>query len=408
MKNISQFFNVKLNIDKRLIVVFVMTILINGITKGQTSTTNTLSSVNVVGSARVDSVLIGKDTIIAQKDIRVEGDIKVKGDAKVKGNLKIDGKIKFDNATGISYLSPAASSTAQGQYFFGKQSNTQGPLTFPMFIPCNSSTLTEGADPKFNFSGMINSFSQGPNISASMHMGMASWGSGMIEVGGVYNGLGSPGLLINYFCGRNIAMCTGANGGNVYIGNFLNASKHVEISDPLLPNNDPNNVSLEISTVNGKGIKFNTYNNALPLISISNINFNSSPFTVFGDGRTYIGVQKPLVTGPHVNAKLAVDGKILAKEIFVNIHNTVWADYVFDKNYKLMPLNEVEFYISENKHLPNVPSANDLTANDEYNLSLSDMHKIQMEKIEELYLHAIKQQKEIEALKLKIKELEGK
>ena len=100
---------------------------------------------------------------------------------------------------------------------------------------------------------------------------------------------------------------------------------------------------------------------------------------------------------------LAVDGKILAKEIYVNIHNSTWADYVFDKNYKLMPLAEVEAYVNKNKHLPNVPSGKDLTATDDYNLSISDMQKIQMEKIEELYLYIFNQQKEIEALKKELK-----
>ena len=70
-----------------------------------------------------------------------------------------------------------------------------------------------------------------------------------------------------------------------------------------------------------------------------------------------------------------------------------------------MPLNEVEIFVVKNKHLPNVPSGKDLTETDDYNLSLSDMQKIQMEKIEELYLHAIQQQKEIELLKQENKDL---
>ncbi|MBI2721063.1 MAG: hypothetical protein HYX39_02695 [Bacteroidetes bacterium] len=52
-----------------------------------------------------------------------------------------------------------------------------------------------------------------------------------------------------------------------------------------------------------------------------------------------------------------------------------------------------------------MPSAKDLTGTDDYNLNLSDMQKIQMEKIEELYLHLIKQQKDIELLKKESTEL---
>ncbi|MEI8135972.1 MAG: hypothetical protein WCH21_01460 [Bacteroidota bacterium] len=143
------------------------------------------------------------------------------------------------------------------------------------------------------------------------------------------------------------------------------------------------------------------------MFEVENTGFQTptTTFKVTGDGKTYIGIKKPLANGPHGDAMLAVDGKILAKEIYVNIHNSVWADYVFDKSYKLMPLDELETYIAKNKHLPNVPSASDLTAGDEFNLNLSEMHKLQMEKIEELYLHVINQQKEIDILKKENKEL---
>lgn len=57
---------------------------------------------------------------------------------------------------------------------------------------------------------------------------------------------------------------------------------------------------------------------------------------------------------------------------------------------------------------PNVPSAKDLTETDEYNLSIADMQKIQMEKIKEFYLYIVQQQKDIEALKQKNAELEKK
>ncbi|MEI6021872.1 MAG: hypothetical protein WCR21_12150 [Bacteroidota bacterium] len=116
-------------------------------------------------------------------------------------------------------------------------------------------------------------------------------------------------------------------------------------------------------------------------------------------GFVYIGTQVPKSTGAHIDARLSVDGKILAKSIFVNIHATNWADYVFEKDYHLMGLNELEKYVQKNKHLPNVPSGKDLTGKDDFNLDISQMQKIQMEKIEELYLYVIQQQKEIDLLK---------
>jgi hypothetical protein len=76
-------------------------------------------------------------------------------------------------------------------------------------------------------------------------------------------------------------------------------------------------------------------------------------------------------------------------------------DYVFEDSYKLMPLKELEEYITINKHLPNVQSADSVAKN---NLSIGDMQVILLEKIEELTLYTIEQQKQIEILS---KELEG-
>jgi len=74
-----------------------------------------------------------------------------------------------------------------------------------------------------------------------------------------------------------------------------------------------------------------------------------------------------------------------------------WADHVFSNDYKLRPLEEVEEYILTNKHLPEIPSANEIVK--EGGLDLAQMQAKQMEKIEELTLYLIEMKKEIEALK---------
>ncbi|HRD38866.1 MAG TPA: RICIN domain-containing protein, partial [Bacteroidia bacterium] len=75
------------------------------------------------------------------------------------------------------------------------------------------------------------------------------------------------------------------------------------------------------------------------------------------------------------------DGKVYCTEL--NVQLTPFPDYVFDKNYKLMSLENLESYIKENHHLPNVPSAKDVEAN---GANLGELTKLQMEKIEELTL----------------------
>lgn len=94
------------------------------------------------------------------------------------------------------------------------------------------------------------------------------------------------------------------------------------------------------------------------------------------------------------NPLLTVGGYILGQG-FSCIAPPNWADYVFDKNYKLTPLKEVEKYVKENHHLPEVPSAEDLQKN---GLDLSEMLNMHMKKIEELTLHMIEMEKKIESL----------
>lgn len=98
--------------------------------------------------------------------------------------------------------------------------------------------------------------------------------------------------------------------------------------------------------------------------------------------------------------KLAVNGKIRAKEIKVE---TGWSDFVFYDSYKLPTLTEVENHIKEKGHLKDIPSAKEVEIN---GIFLGDMDSKLLQKIEELTLYTIQQQKEIERLKLIEKRLE--
>lgn len=134
----------------------------------------------------------------------------------------------------------------------------------------------------------------------------------------------------------------------------------------------------------------------------------------FKNGNVGIGVENP-------TAKLHVAGKILctgeievadlnsnsinvnslnAKDIQMDMHGA--ADYVFDENYNLKSLSEVESYVNEHKHLPGMPSAAEMDAN---GVSVSKMSNLLLEKVEELTLHMIKLEKENAALKAKVESL---
>jgi hypothetical protein len=89
---------------------------------------------------------------------------------------------------------------------------------------------------------------------------------------------------------------------------------------------------------------------------------------------------------PATNYELSVDGEVIA-EGFTTMNSNSWPDYVFEKNYALMPLEQLKEYIHINKHLPGVPDAATL---EKKGINLGEMTKKLMEKIEELTLYIIK------------------
>lgn len=128
-------------------------------------------------------------------------------------------------------------------------------------------------------------------------------------------------------------------------------------------------------------------------------------------GKIYIGKNDVTSSAPPQfsgDFKLYVEKGILTERIKVALRESSnWADYVFANDYKLMPLQKVESFIKTNKHLPGIASADDLTKN---GLDLGAMQAKQMEKIEELTLYIIDQNKmiekqnaEIETLKTQVK-----
>ncbi len=96
--------------------------------------------------------------------------------------------------------------------------------------------------------------------------------------------------------------------------------------------------------------------------------------------------------------KLYSNGYIRAREVQVDFN--MIPDYVFQPDYQLMPLSDVDAYISEHGHLPNVKSEEEIIEDGAY--SLGEMNKKLLEKIEELTLYIIQQQREIDAIKVQM------
>jgi hypothetical protein len=114
------------------------------------------------------------------------------------------------------------------------------------------------------------------------------------------------------------------------------------------------------------------------------------------DGDVSVGTSKsPSTIGTFNTTKfrLFVEGGIVTDEVLVQ---TGWADYVFDKNYHLPTLSDVEQQIEKLGHLPNVPPAHEIEQN---GLKVGEMTVKQQEKIEELFLYVIQLNKELQSLK---------
>ncbi len=93
---------------------------------------------------------------------------------------------------------------------------------------------------------------------------------------------------------------------------------------------------------------------------------------------------------------LYVSKGILTQKVRVAVlGSTYWADYVFDKNYKLPSLKSVEKYITLHKHLPDVPSSEEVTQN---GIDFAEMQATLLRKIEELTLYTIALEKKVLAL----------
>lgn len=150
------------------------------------------------------------------------------------------------------------------------------------------------------------------------------------------------------------------------------------------------------------------YNSPSNSFSVRSMGYNqsisstNSLFTVRSSGKVGIGIENP-------DSKLTVNGKIHCKEVLVDLDFPA-PDYVFQKyytgfstlnnTYTMPTLEEVEEFTKKNHHLPEVPSAEEIQKE---GLELKEMTKLLLQKIEELTLYTIEQEKRIKALEGKLK-----
>lgn len=113
------------------------------------------------------------------------------------------------------------------------------------------------------------------------------------------------------------------------------------------------------------------------------------------DTRGHLGILTPVSDYP-----LDVNGTIRAKEIKVEAE---WADFVFEDEYHLLNLSDLEKFINENGHLPDIPTEKEVYAE---GISVGKMNSKLLQKIEELTIYVIEKDKEVKDLKQRLSKLE--
>jgi len=138
------------------------------------------------------------------------------------------------------------------------------------------------------------------------------------------------------------------------------------------------------------------------------IQSSQAPLALNPNSGTYVAIGfDPLdpnivLPDPQDNYKLMVKGKMLVEEVKVRLAAN-WPDYVFAPDYKLAPLAEIESFIQENQHLPQVPSAATV---EKEGFELAAMNALLLKKVEELTLYLIEQNKKMEALEKRLERIE--
>ncbi|MEM8847760.1 MAG: hypothetical protein AAGD17_11720 [Bacteroidota bacterium] len=215
---------------------------------------------------------------------------------------------------------------------------------------------------------------------------------------GAFNNNSNAVLYLNGSQSTSNTIINGDGTGNVGIRTMNpSATLHINSNSDVGRGQNP---ALRIGLRNGNHIaiddnEIGAFTNNSNAVLYLNGSQSTSNTIINGDGTGNVGIGTMNPNG----WRLAVNGKIRAKEIKVE---TGWSDFVFENTYNLPTLQEVEYHIKEKGHLKDIPSAKEVEEN---GIFLGEMDAKLLQKIEELTLYTIQQQKEIEELKVLNKKL---
>ena len=343
---------------------------------------DTTQNLQVNGSIVVDSSLTVKDSVVMQDNLHVYEKLQLEKDAHLRKDVYVGNTLKV---VGESYFN--------GNAFLNQK----------VFIPNLSElddfeskyilfTKEDGlVEKKLVFDVLAEIYKSPCKTDANGDVPNPTWQNGL-------NKIFTPCPEVNVGIGTSTPTHKLHTIGNGYFTNTLQIDQNVAIGTQpsafsmLKVKNPSASAGIEIdmseNTSAYQKLLFMQYTqDETELIKIQNTSTGQIPFVLESNGK--------LVISNETEKILQLDPNGILRARRIKVDTDTWADFVFDKNYKLMPLSEVEQYVVTENHLPNVPSAKEVIQN---GVDLVEMNKILLQKVEELTLYIISQEKRLNQL----------
>jgi hypothetical protein len=329
---------------------------------------STLGKMAVRDTAIFDKPVIIKDSVTLERKLTVDQDMKIKGEAVFVGKVKAKTDLKILGVTKMK-----GDAFVEGDFKFkGLQDFNLSDERFLMIKPNGKAVSMEKA-------GLVEVMYEPRQCIPFNGVYPAPTWSNMQGTGG------NPGVLYTANnCPGNVGIGTDSPLGKLDVRGttYLSGATSIGIAPNSLAQlyvnqNNPSIDGLTVeftstsSTVSGVGIKTIVDNDDRHALAVFNTEHNRDVFRVLGNGNVW-----------------ATEVHIRLKEDF--------PDYVFSDTYNLLSIEELENFINDNSHLPNLPTAKEVS---ESGLDLGEMNRLLVEKVEELSLYVIDLQKQVNELK---------